>query len=133
MTRFAIEAEVALALAETGERPAPGHALVAPTTLRTEALSALYRACRGGALTRAEAIARMDAIRALKIRLVGDRVSQRHAWDIAAELGWEDIGRAEYLAAARLQADAFVTLDPAFAALAGDIVPLAPYSALLAP
>ena len=133
MTRFAIHADVALRLAERGEAPAAAHALVAPTTLRTEALSTLYRACRAGTITKKDAIARMDAIRALKVRLLGDRVSQRHAWDIAAELGWDDIGPAEYLAVARLQADAFVTLDEGLAATAARLGPVAPYAALLQP
>jgi hypothetical protein len=38
-------------------------------------------------------------------------VLERHAWKMAAELGWPDSWTAEPLALTQLQADAFVTLD----------------------
>ena len=48
----------------------------------------------------------------LKMRLLGDRVSRRTAWQIARERGWASLREAEYLAVAVLQADAFATVDP---------------------
>ena len=66
----------------------------------------------------------------MKIRLLGDRVSRATAWKIAAALGWDDIGDAEYLAVASLQADALVTDDESLAAAAEGIVPVAAYEDL---
>jgi predicted nucleic acid-binding protein len=61
----------------------------------------------------------------LKIRLLGDRVSRRTAWDIALAHGWDTLRDAEYLAVTRLQADALVTVDPSLAAVAAGMVPTA--------
>lgn len=66
----------------------------------------------------------------LKMRLLGDRVSRRTAWKIAREHGWETTYDAEYLAVAKLQADALVTVTAGLAAKATDVVPLAPLEAL---
>jgi len=66
------------------------------------------------------------------MRLLGDRVSRRTAWKIAREHGWETTYDAEYLAVTKLQADALVTVNPALAAKAEDVVPLARLAALSA-
>jgi len=66
------------------------------------------------------------------MRLLGDRVSRRTAWKIALEHGWETTYDAEYLAVTKLQADALVTVDPALASKAKDVVPVAPLEALTA-
>jgi hypothetical protein len=66
------------------------------------------------------------------MRLLGDRVSRGTAWRIAREHGWDSLREAEYLAISRLQADALVTVDAAFAARAADVVPVASLNALLA-
>jgi hypothetical protein len=50
-------------------------------------LSHLYREVRERRLTRQDADHRLDAVRGLRIRLLGDRVLQRVAWTIADELG----------------------------------------------
>ena len=47
----------------------------------------------------------------MPIRLLGDAVLRRRAWDIADRLGWPSTYTAEYLALTQLQADAFVTLE----------------------
>ena len=65
------------------------------------------------------------------MRVLGDRVSRRMAWKLANEHDWDDLSAAEYLAVCSLQADAFITVDPAMANRANGIVPLAPLSALL--
>lgn len=62
----------------------------------------------------------------LKMRLLGDRVSRRTAWQLARERRWESLRPAEYLAIAELQADAFVTVDPDMAGMAENLVPIAP-------
>jgi predicted nucleic acid-binding protein len=64
------------------------------------------------------------------MRLLGDRVSRRTAWKIAREQNWETTYDAEYLAVTKLQADALVTVNPALATKAKDVVPLAPFEAL---
>jgi predicted nucleic acid-binding protein len=67
------------------------------------------------------------------MRLLGDRVSRRTAWQIARQHDWDTLRDAEYLAVARLQADALVTVDPRLAAAATDVVPVAPVEALFTP
>jgi indolepyruvate ferredoxin oxidoreductase alpha subunit len=47
----------------------------------------------------------------MPIRLLGDAVLRRRAWDLADQLGWGSTYNAEYVALTQLQADAFVTLD----------------------
>ena len=66
----------------------------------------------------------------MKIRLLGDRVSRGLAWKLAEQLDWDDTSDAEFVSVAKLQADAFVTLDPELAARAADEVTVAPYEAL---
>jgi predicted nucleic acid-binding protein len=120
MARYVIEPNVALALAERNARVAAKHRLLAPTVLRSHVLAQLYMAVQGGVMTRKEANARLDFLRGLRIRLLGDRVLQRVAWDIAAELGWPDTFVAEYLALTKLQADALVTVSSELADAAKD-------------
>jgi len=93
-------------------------------------LAHLYREVRAGELTRPDADRLLDAVRGLRLRLLGDRVLQRVAWTIAAELDLPDTSDAEYIALTRLQADALITLDPRVAALAEGVVPVAPIDAL---
>lgn len=130
MTRFVIDPVVAIRLAEQPDALHPSHALVAPNSLRSAAMSILYRDVRSGARTRDDARALLDPLTALKVRLLGDRVSRGTAWQIAEEQGWDDIHDAEYLAVTRLQADAFVALDDRLASLADGLVPLAPFEAV---
>jgi predicted nucleic acid-binding protein len=108
----------------------PGHQLVAPNVIRSQALSLLFTAVRNGELTEAQALQRHERITELKMRLLGDRVSRRTAWKIAREHDWETTDDAEYLAVCKLQADALVTVDPVLAAKADDIVTVSPVSAL---
>ncbi|MEV7355459.1 MULTISPECIES: type II toxin-antitoxin system VapC family toxin [unclassified Kitasatospora] len=132
MTKYVIAPAVALRLA--GERAVipQEHRLLAPTLLRSQVLSLLYQAVRQGGLTRAEADRRLDYLRALRIRLLGDRVLQSTAWGIAERLGWPDTLDAEYIALTRLQADAFITLDLEVARAAEELVAVAPVEALTA-
>lgn len=60
------------------------------------------------------------------MRLLGDRVLQRVAWDIADQLGWSDTFGAEYVALTRLRADALVTLDGQLAQPVQDLVTVTP-------
>lgn len=131
MTRYAIDAAVALRLIREGSDADRRHQLVGPSVLRSHALAELYRLARSGALDEADARRQLEALAALRIRLLGDRVSRATAWKIAASLGWDDIGAAEYLAVASLQADALVTDDAVLAASAEGIVPIASYDDLV--
>ncbi len=132
MTRYVIGPDVALELARLRPQLPARHRLLAPTLLRSQVLAALYQQVRAGTLAQAEADQRLDAIRALPLRLLGDRVLQRQAWRIAQELDWPDTFVAEYLALTRLQADALVVRDAQLAAVASRIVPMAGFDELLA-
>jgi len=130
MTRYVIDAPTLLHLVGEGVAVDPGHQLVAPSLIRSQALSLLFEAVRRGDLTEDVALAHHERITELKMRLLGDRVSRRTAWRIAREQGWETTFDAEYLAVTRLQADALATVDPALRQRAEGLVPLAPVEAL---
>lgn len=132
MTRFVIDAGVAVRLAKERARVDGRHALLAPTLLRSQVLARLYGEVAAGALERREAERALDHIRGLRIRLLGDRAVQQVAWRVAARLGLGDTYAAEYVALAQLQADALVTLDAEWAGAILDLVPLAGYDDLLA-
>lgn len=130
MTRFVIDPPALLAIVRE-ENPMPlHHRLVAPHAIRTAALELLLAEVESGKAGEAEALALHDAMTALKIRTLGDRVSRSTAWKLARAHGWVALGHAEYLAIGMLQADALVALDPRLAARASGIVPLAPFPAL---
>ena len=131
MTRYVIGPDVALRLARDRASIGPDRRLVAPTLLRSQVLSMLYGAVRREELTKKEADAQLTYLRALRMRLLGDRMLQSVAWRIAAERGWADTFTAEYVALTQLQADAFVTLDEALALEVRDIVTVAPIDELL--
>lgn len=130
MARYGIDAPTLLHLVERGWRDVGEHQLVAPNLIRSQALALLLGAVRRGGLTEQAALERHERMTELRMRLLGDRVSRRTAWRIAQEQGWDSTYDAEYIAVARLQADALVTIDPALAAKADGLVPLAPLSAL---
>ena len=133
MTRFVIDPDAALRLTRDGAAALPPqHQLLAPTLLRSQLLSRLYQAVRAGRMERREAVAQLDRMRALRIRLLGDRVLQRVAWQLAEQLGWDDTATAEYVALTRLQADAFVTQDAALRRALKGVVPVATLKELLA-
>lgn len=103
MTRFVLDPAALMVLTEGGHRVDPAHHLVAPNAIRAQAL---------------------------ELRLLGDRVSRRTAWNLAREHGWDSLRDAEYLAVALLQADALIAAGSGLAAKAAGIVPLASLAAL---
>jgi len=130
MTRFVVDCGVALHLAsERIEVPAE-HRLLAPTLLRSQTLSALHEAVHAGEIPPDVALDQLTRIRVMPIRLLGDAVLRRRAWDLAEQLGWAETYDAEYVALTQLQADAFVTLDTELARSVERIVPTAPIEAL---
>jgi predicted nucleic acid-binding protein len=130
MTRYVIGPDVALRLAHDEAVIPDEHRLLAPTLLRSQMLSLLYQAVRQGEMTRKDADRQLNYVRALRIRLLGDRVLQNVAWKIADRLGWPDTLDAEYVALTTLQADAFITLDAELAHAVKGIVMIAPIDAL---
>lgn len=132
MRRLAIDPATLVRLVDEGVTPSADLQLVAPNPLRSEALAILLARTREGRTSERTALELHERMTALKIRLLGDRVSRRAAWDLAVANGWEDLRDAEYLAVARLQADALVAGDPRLAARAAGIVDVADFSALRA-
>jgi predicted nucleic acid-binding protein len=132
MTRYVIDAPTLLHLVADGVQVSTGHQLVAPNTIRSQALSLLLGAVRQGNLSETVALQHHERLTEVKMRLLGDRVSRRTAWKIALEQGWQTTYEAEYVAVARLQADALVTVDSAMATKAENLVPVAPLEALVA-
>ena len=130
MTRFVVDCGVVLHLASEGIEVPAEHELLAPTLLRSQTLSALHEAVHRGEITEAVARERLARIQALPIRLLGDAVLRRNAWEIADRLGWAETYDAEYVALTRLQADALVTLDAELARRVEGIVPTATIEAL---
>ena len=132
MTHYGIDALTAVRLVREGVVVSDQHKLVAPNLLRSQALSLIYRSVRDGSTTAADARQQLERITTMSIRLLGDRVSRGTAFRLATSLDWDDTTNAEYVAVAQLQADAFVTGDPALAKAVADLVTVAPYEALLA-
>jgi predicted nucleic acid-binding protein len=126
MTRYVIGPDVALRLAHDKTALREGDQIVAPTLIRSQVLALLYQAVRSNEISRADADRHLDYLRALRMRLLGDRVLQTVAWRIADRLDWPDTFRAEYIALTQLQADAFITLDPGLAEAAREVVTVAP-------
>ena len=125
MTRFVIGPDAALRLAELEARIPAAHRLLAPTLIRSQLLAHLYGQVRRGDMDERAARRQLDYLRGLRLRLLGDRSLQSVAWKMADQLGWPDTFVAEYLALTRLQADAFVCMDPALSQVASALVTVA--------
>ena len=130
MTRFVVDCETLLRIVAGEVEVAPGHQLVAPTLIRSQALAALYEAARRGEISDEEGMERVTRINSLKVRFLGDKVLQRTAWRVADELGWETTTDAEFVALTQLQADAFVTSDRKLARAVSGLVITEPIEAL---
>jgi predicted nucleic acid-binding protein len=130
MTRFVVDAGVVLHLVGERIEVAADHQLLAPTLLRSQVLSALHEAVHRGEVPADVASDRLERIGRMRIRLLGDGVLRRRAWQLADQLGWASTYDAEYVALAQLQADAFITLDAELARSLEGIVALASVDAL---
>jgi predicted nucleic acid-binding protein len=130
VTRFVVDCATLLRIAAGEIEVAAGHQLVAPTLVRSQALSALYEAAGRGEISAAEGIERVTRINTLKVRFLGDKVLQRTAWRVAEQLGWETTSDAEFVALTQLQADAFVTSNRELARAASGLVETATIDAL---
>jgi predicted nucleic acid-binding protein len=121
VTRYVVDCGVVLHLVSEEIEVAKEHELLAPTLLRSQTLSALHEAVHRNEITEAVALERLARIQALPIRLLGDAVLRRNAWQLADRLGWAETYDAEY-----------VTLDTELARKVEGIVPTATVEALRA-
>ncbi|WP_231644176.1 type II toxin-antitoxin system VapC family toxin [Mycolicibacterium baixiangningiae] len=133
VTIFVIDAPVAIDLALNGAVIPSEHNLTAPTLLRSQVLALVYASVRRGEFDERAGRKVLDNIRGLRIRLLGDRSLQDHAWRIAAQLNWPDTYQAEFIALTQLQADALATANEEFAAAAGALVTTVPPASILRP
>lgn len=127
---YVTDPDVALRLARDEQMISDEHQILAPTLLRSQVLSLLHQAVRRGEMSKQDAEGRLDYVRSLRIRLLGDRVLQKASWKIADQLDSPDTLVADYLALTQLQADAFITLDSELAETAKQLVTIAPIKAL---
>jgi len=120
--RYGIDPATLLLIADADLPVDPAHSLVAPNRILTDLLTTLLGEVRRGERTEKDALAAHTRATETKIRLLGDRVSRRTAWNLAREHDWSDLRDAEYLAVTKLQADALVTPNARLAALAAGVV-----------
>ena len=130
MTKFVVDAGAVLHLVSKEIEVSSKHELLAPTLLRSQTLSQLHEAVQRGKLSADVARERLQLVGQLQIRLLGDAVLRRKAWEVADRLGWDSTYDAEYVALTLLQADAFVTLDKKLARSVKGIVEVASIDAL---
>jgi predicted nucleic acid-binding protein len=133
MSTFVIDAQVAIDLATGGATVPPQHSLTAPTLLRSQTLALVYESVHRGDIDERTGRKILDDIRGLRIRFLGDRSLEDHAWRLAAKLNWPDIHQAQYIALTQLQADALVTVDDKLAAAARAFVKTASPADILRP
>jgi predicted nucleic acid-binding protein len=130
VTRFVVDAGAALHIVAHEVKLGRRHELLAPTLLRSQTLSALHEAVHRGEVPAEVARDRLARVGRLPIRLLGDAVLRRRAWEVADRLGWASTYQAEYIALTQLQADAFVTTDRDLAKKAANLVDTASVEAL---
>ena len=130
MTKFVVDAGAVLHLASEGVEVSGVHELLAPTLLRSQTLSMLHEAVQRGEISAQVARDSLSFVQRMSIRLLGDAVLRRRAWEVADQLGWASTYDAEYVALTQLQADALITLDEALARQVKDIVATASIDAL---
>jgi predicted nucleic acid-binding protein len=130
LTRFVVDSSAVLHLASAGLEVPAKHKLLAPTLLRSQTLSDLHEAVQRGEIPGDVARNQLARIGRMPIRLLGDAVLRRRAWELADRLGWAQTYNAEYVALTQLQADAFITLDKERARSVKGIVETASIDAL---
>lgn len=131
MAKFVVDAGVVLELARTDAAVPAKHKLLAPTLVRSQTLSLLHEAVHAGKMQADVAREQLARIRRMPIRLLGDALLRRRAWEIADELGWAETYVAEYVALAQVQKSTLVTLDKRLARTVDGLVPLATLDTLL--
>ena len=130
VARFVIDCGTTLHLASRSVEVSPDHKLHAPTLWRSETLSAVYEAVRRGDVTAEVAREQLGYINRMKIRLLGDSLLRRRAWEVADQLGLATTYEAEYIALALLQKCTLVSTDKRWLKRMGALVPTATVDAL---
>ena len=130
MAKFVVDCGVVLRLAREELEVSAKHKLLAPTLLRSQTLSTLHEAVHRGDLSAEKAREQLARINAMPIRLLGDAVLRRRAWDLAEQLGWAETYDAEYVALAQVQKSTLVSSDPKLVGKVKDLVPTATIDAL---
>src|SRR4051794_41884925 len=87
VTRFVVDCETLLRIAAGEIEVAAEHQLVAPTLVRSQALSALYEAARHGEITRPEGPARGRRVNPCQGRFFRGKGAPPQGWRGAGELG----------------------------------------------
>jgi predicted nucleic acid-binding protein len=122
MTRFVVDASAVIHLASARIEVSGKHKLLAPTLLRSQTLSTLHEAVQRGEISAGDAREHLARIGRMPIRLLGDAVLRRRAWELADQLDWASTYDAEYIA--------FVTMDAVLARSVKGIVAIASIDAL---
>ena len=130
MTRFVLDSGATLELASASAEISPEHELYAPTLWRSQTLSALYEAVRRDELEADVARERLRYLGRMKIRLLGDAVLRRRAWEVAEQLGLATTYEAEYVALAQLRKCPLVSTDERLLGRVCDVVATATLDAL---
>jgi len=130
LTRFVVDSSAVFHLASSDTEVPAKHKLLAPTLLRSQTLSDLHEAVQRGEIAAEVARDHLARIGRMPIRLLGDAMLRRRAWELADRLGWAQTYNAEYVALTQLQADAFITLDKELARSVKGIVETASIEAL---
>jgi predicted nucleic acid-binding protein len=130
VTRFVIDSGTALHLASRPTEVSSHHELYAPTLWRSETLSAMYEGVRRGKISAEVAREQLAFINRLKIRLLGDALLRRRAWEVAEQLGLDTTYAAEYVALANLQRCTLVSMDRRWLKRVSDLVQTATVDAL---
>jgi predicted nucleic acid-binding protein len=125
VARFVVDAGAVLELVRAGTQVSEKHKLLAPTLLRSQTLSMLHEKVQRDELTADVAREHLTRIRGMPVRLLGDAVLRRRAWELADRLGWAETYDAEYVALAQLQKCTLVTMDKRLARAVDGIVPTA--------
>jgi predicted nucleic acid-binding protein len=125
MTKYVVDAGAVLHMARAGIEVSSEHELLAPTLVRSQTLSAVHEAVHRGEIGADVAKRLLDRIGRMKIRLLGDAVLRRTAWQYADQLGWSSTYDAEYVALTKLQGDALITMDDDLARRLKGVVPIA--------
>jgi len=125
MTRYVLDATAVLQLLRDSLTVSKDHELLAPTLFRSQLLSIVHEDVHRGQLEPDVARSRLDHANRLNIRLLGDAVLRRRAWEIADRMGWPSTYDAEYIALTKLQGDAFITMNLDLAGQVAGIVPVA--------
>lgn len=133
MTRFGLDAATFVRIARDDRHPAEGHQLVGPGWLRSRALQLLLDEVNAGTLDERAALDLHERLTETTVRLLGDRMSRRTAWQLARQHDWADLADAACLAVTRLQADALLTTDPRLVARADGVVRVADLDELFEP